>query len=309
MILLSTLLLLITTSNSVVLPLAAPPSAAPASEPDPATLAHLPLAIQHDIQAWRERLQHAACIKVVCNTDESWVNEHDLDESGSPRLVARERFSIHSWMTPDSSWVVIFPYKDDAPDTSRTLFQQYWNARDAKAWERVWDDASGSYTVDQFPSTEPGGPASPHVASRGCIYASAAQSWLAGPFPLSERSITVSSIAFLRHTNLAVVPPDPSLPGVWLDVFRDAIVRNEEKDPKLLYRRNDFMLLARNEQGLPELREWRTIVTSDESSGGLKPQRITGIRRFSYTFYDQPPPELKAATDSFVADINRATRK
>ncbi len=273
---------------------------------DPASITHLPESLQRDIESWRGRLQNARCLKVVCDTDERWVNEYDLSPSGAPTLVAQERFCIHSWMTPSSSWVVIFPCKADGPDTSRTLFQQYWNAREGQVWVRAWDESSAGYRVLTYPCDGPAGPESPHFDARGCIYAGVTQSWLAGPADLLQRPITVASVALCRQPNLAIVPPDPSQPGTWLDVFRDTIDRNQEKDPRQLYRRSDFMLLARNDQGLPELREWRTIVTADETDAGRKPQRITGIRRFAYTFFDREPPELKSATDAFLSDFRSA---
>jgi hypothetical protein len=63
------------------------------------------------------------------------------------------------------------------------------------------------------------------------------------------------------------------------------------------------MLLARNEKGEPEVREWRTLVLSDETDGGKKPTEITGTRRFQFDFYDQATPELEATVRAFVADV------
>ena len=66
-----------------------------APQPDPA-LAHLPEVIQHDIAAWRDRLEHAQCIKVTLELEETWRNLHELDDDGSPRLrlLVMEYFSV-----------------------------------------------------------------------------------------------------------------------------------------------------------------------------------------------------------------------
>ena len=69
------------------------------------------------------------------------------------------------------------------------------------------------------------------------------------------------------------------------------------------------MLLARNEAGAPELREWRTIVVVDPAVGGQKAQRITQTSRFSYQFLDAAPEELATATTRFAADIEHAIGK
>src|SRR5690606_38303078 len=96
---------------------------------DESSLAHLPDSVRHDIEAWRRRLLQARCLKVVCETEETWANLHELEEDGSPRVVLRERFAVHAWMTPDSVWAVIFPYQGDTVDMSRPVFQQYWSAQ------------------------------------------------------------------------------------------------------------------------------------------------------------------------------------
>jgi|GEM_PF-2401642 len=69
------------------------------------------------------------------------------------------------------------------------------------------------------------------------------------------------------------------------------------------------MLLVRNAAGEPELREWRTVALTDPSGGGRKPQQITGIRRMTYAFYDRVPDELRAVTETFVGDVDRAVAR
>lgn len=289
--------------------LTALPSASPGHADDQHTLTHLPLVVQQDIDAWRRRLSDARCLKVVCDTEESWTNLHELDAQGSPRLVQRERFQIHSWMTPDDAWVVIFPYEGDRVDTTRTLFQQYWSRQEAKVWDRTWSAEDNAYHATIFPCNEPAGPSSPSFVSNGCIYSTVTTSWLAGPVDLLARDTTVQSIALARHPNIPIVSPDPSQPGLWLDVFRETPVRDEDPDPKSLYRRSDFMLLARDAAGNPELREWRTIVTSDESQGGRTPQVITAKRTFQYAFHDAVPAELKSAIKAFVTSMESPAPK
>lgn len=287
-----------------------PPSSAPIiATKDATSITHLPDALQRDITTWRDRLTAAKCLKVVSETDETWTNLYDLDAKGVPKVIHHERFVVHSWMTPDSIWTVLFPYDGDHADVSHPVLQLYWNATTKVARERAWSGEKSSYQVRRFENNEPFGPASFDFNSRGCIYASAAQSWLVGPPELSGRTISVQSIALMREPNLAIVPPDATQEGVWLDVFSDTWQRNEETTPNKLYRRHDFMLLARNDVSQPEVREWRTIVLTDSSAGGRRPQQITGVRRFAFTFFDSAPAELKSATESFAADVDRAVGK
>jgi hypothetical protein len=276
---------------------------------DQSDITHLPAVVQKDIESWRDRLSSASCLKVVCNTEESWNNLHELDANGSPRLVQRERFEIHSWMTPDEAWVVIFPYEGDHVDTTKTLFQQYWSRREAKVWDRTWNAEANVYRATIYPCDEASGPSSPSFVSNGCIYSTVTTSWLAGPADLLARDTTVQSIALARHPNVPIVSPDPSQSGLWLDVFRETPTRDEDPDPQSLYRRADYMLLARDAAGSPELREWRTVVTSDESQGGRTPQVITARRTFQYAFHDAVPAELRDAVKAFVAFVESpATR-
>ncbi len=284
-----------------------PDAASPTAAANDSTIAHLPDGIQHDILAWRRRLTDAKCLKVVCETEQTWGNMDDLDETGTPRIAFREQYVVHGWMTPDSLWAVIFGRKGGVVDESTPLFQEYWDASTSTAWERVLVPETSLYKVRRYECKDFAGPESPDFSSGGCIFITAMNSWLAGPSDLSQRVITVRSIALLRSPNLAIVPPDLTQPGVWLDVFSDTLVRNEPSNtPGVLYRRHDFMLLARNAASQPEVREWRTIALVDSKTGGKHPQQIVGIGRFEYTFFDSPPPELKAATQNFVREVDRA---
>jgi hypothetical protein len=280
------------------------------TEEDEASIAHLPAAVQRDIASWRERLTQARCLKVVCDTDQTWDNLHELEGDGRPRRVRRERFSMHAWMMPRSIWLVVFPYKGDDPDTSTPVFQQYWSAERSTAWERTWWSESKSYNVRRYPCDEPFGPTSPRFDSKGCMIGGIAESWLAGPRDLAGRCITARSMALMRRPELAMVSPETDQPGLWLDVFSDTEKRNQEqRGGNSFYHRQDLMLLARNEAGAPELREWRTIVVVDPAVGGQKAQRITQTSRFSYQFLDAAPEELATATTRFAADIEHAIGK
>ncbi len=248
----------------------------------------------------------AACLKVVCDTDETWTNLHELSERGTPRRVHHERFQTHSWMTADSLWVVIFPFSDGVIDTSRPVLQMYWNKQQKKLWRRIWNQNTAAYAVSSTPCDEPYGPTTPGLDCRGCIYAATTESWLAGGNDFAERTISLSSIALRRRPNIAIVPPTQDAAGIWLDVFKDSVARNEDTQPGSLYRRGDYMLLARNDAGEPEVREWRTIVMTDPSESGKKPQIITGIRRFAYTVHDSLPQQVVTASRAFVDELDRS---
>ena len=273
-------------------------------EPEGSSIDHLPEQVQEGILAWRARLQEAKVLKVTTETDQTWVSVHELGPDGSPMLKVRERFSIHSWMTPDSVWAVIFGYKGDVPDTEKPIFQLYWNGKERRAWERTWLEAVGSYRVRSYDCGDPYGPESPGFQSRGCIFSTTLRSWLAGGDQLADRSLTAQSVALLRHPNLAMVPPDPKQAGIWLDVFWKSVTRDQFPEPERFYRRQDFMLLARNQKGEPEVREWRTLVLTDPKEGGKKPTEITGIERLKCDFFNQAPPELEATVRAFVADVD-----
>lgn len=278
----------------------APPGAAGSA--DAASCAHLPEVVQRDIAAWRGRLAGAKCIEVVCETDETWANLHKLDAAGSATVVLRERWSSRSWMTPGAVWLTVHGYEGDA--VGRLVYQQYWSVESKQVWERKWDAEKGAYRVGRYPCEAPFGPVDVDFGSRGCIFASSIESWVAGGRELSERTTSVASIALMRRPNLAMVPADPGQEGVWLDVFNEDFERDEDRAAESLYRRNDMMLLARNTKGEPEVREWRTIVLTDETEGGKKPQQITGVRRFEYGFHDEQPPEVKAEIEAFVAEVD-----
>ncbi|MCE2925185.1 MAG: hypothetical protein LW822_07000 [Phycisphaeraceae bacterium] len=284
-----------------------PPSAgvkrAPRWVPDP--IDHLPEQVQEGILGWRARLQGAKVLKVTTKTDETWARVYELQPDGSPTQTRRERFNFHSWMTPDSVWTVAFGYKGEVPDTEKPIYQMYWSGKDRTVWERMWIEKKQAYRARKYSCEDPYGPEEPGFAefTKGCIFISSLHSALAGGTDLADRSSGVQSIAFYRHPNLAMVPPDPRQAGVWLDVFSESVPRNESTEPGRFYRRQDFMLLARNEKGEPELREWRTLKLADGKEGGRKPTEVTGTRRFQFDFYDQAPPEVGATVRAFVADV------
>ena len=281
----------------------APPESQTPDRP-PEEIAHLPQEIQNEIIGWRERLRNAKCVKVICETDETWRDMYRLDETGSPIVVLHERFQVHAWMTPDLLWMVIFPYTGETADTTNPQYQLLWTKSSGMVRERVWDPTGQNYRVSRYPAPGEFGAENGSLDSNGCIYATVMQSWLTVGDDLATHASIVRSIAFFRHPNISIVPPDPAASGVWLDVFHDELVRDSEADPEDMYRRNDFMLLARDESNQPELREWRTIVLTDRGHGGAQPQEITGIRRLSYHFSDRVPEELRLATDTFEKGVD-----
>lgn len=276
----------------------------PRPVPDP--IDHLPEQVQEGILVWRARLQEAKVLKVTTETDETWARVYELQPDGSPKLTRRERFIFHSWMTPDTVWAVAFGYKGDVPDTDKPIYQMYWSGEEHKVWERTWIERKQAYRARKYSCEDPYGPEEPGFLefTKGCIFVSSIHSALAGGTDLADRSIGTRSMAFYRHPNLAMVPPDPKQAGIWLDVFSESVPRNEIPEPGRLYRRQDFMLLARNQKGEPELREWRTLKLADGKEGGKKPTEVTGTRRFHYDFYEQAPPELEATVRAFVADVD-----
>jgi len=247
---------------------------------------------------------------VVCDAEETWTKLYELDAEGRPVTAHQERYQIHSWMTPDMVWMVIFQYDGDVVDATVPRFQMLWRKGDATVWERTWLANEHVYRAHKRDCSTPFGPEQGGYPSRGCIYATGMTSWLAGGRDLSQRDITVASVGLLRSPNIAIVPPDPSRDGVWLDVFSDALVRDLLPDnDRDLYRRNDLMLLARNDAGEPEVREWRTNVLTDPAFDGKQPQQITAIRRLQYKFHRSVPTELLECTAAFIEEIDRAVVK
>ncbi|MFI4898420.1 MAG: hypothetical protein ACIARR_11415 [Phycisphaerales bacterium JB059] len=268
-------------------------------------LAHLPEAIGRDIADWRSRLERAPCVKVVSDTDQIWERMGELDESGRPAVARRERFRTHAWMTPDLLWMVVFAYKDGEADTTTPYTQVLWDRKTGVIRERYWFPQYGAYRVRRYEEANPYGPVDANVADcNGCIFATVMCSWLAGGEDLASRSRSVQIMGLTLHPNLAIVPPDPDAPGIWLDILREDLVRDGRSDPDRLYRRNDFALLSRDALGRPEVSQWRTIVLTDQSAGGRRPTQITGIRTFEYTFLNAVPSELLDRTDSFIADVD-----
>lgn len=272
-------------------------------QPAHAEIAHLPQAVQDEIVAWRERLRTAKCLKVVCETEETWRDMYRLDGTGSPIVVVRERYQIHSWMTPDLLWMVIFPYAGETADTSTPHYQLLWRKSAGTVWERVWDPNAQVYRANRYKAPGEFGAENGSLYSRGCIYATVMQSWLSGGVDLADYP-PAREIALFRNPNIAVVPPDPAAPGLWLDVFQGELTRDRESDPAELYRRNDFMLLACDDKEQPELREWRTIALADRQHGGAEAQEITAKRSLSYQFFDRVPETLRLATEAFEKSVD-----
>lgn len=268
-------------------------------------VAHLPEQIGNDILRWYDRLCAAKCIKITMDTDETWTNLWDLDERGVPRLVLRERFHMIAWMTPDMTWLVIYPYAGDAPDTTDPHVQLLWIREEGSAWERVWMPKKEMYRARKYECREPYGPVDCDFYTRGCLHGAVLQSWIARGIGTLAPTHPIHTNGMLRRPNLAQVPPGSTNGGVWLDVFKEVVPRNEEAGQGTFYRRQDFMLLARNELGEPELREWQTRVVTDDRAGGMKPQEILARGGYGYEFASVVPSELIDAARAFRAQIER----
>ncbi|CAN5816966.1 hypothetical protein BH11PLA1_BH11PLA1_17390 [soil metagenome] len=272
-----------------------------------ASIAHLPAVLQRDITAWRARLADAKCIMVTMRTDESWVALDELDGQGTPKVRHRERFEVVSWMTPGSVWMRIYAVGDGETERTRPAAEMYFSAADKKVWQRYGTVPEGKTACAVEACVDEAGPENFQMASKGCIFATGTQSLLSGAARLSERAST-KSLGLFREPELAMVPPDAQS-GVWLDVFRREMVRNESKKSDTLYRRRDLMLLARNAAAEPEVREWRTVVVGDQKAGGKQAQMITGIRRFEYEFVEALPAGVETAQQEFMESVERAVAR
>ena len=272
-----------------------------------AVVAHLPDLVQQDILAWQQRLMEARCLKIVCDTDQTWVNLHEIDDAGQPVMVLRERFRVHSWMTPEMSFLVVYPYEGDEPATRTPHLELLWLKAEGRVWERQWMPDHQVHRVRTYPTPARFGPENSDFYSRGCLHGALMESWLAGGSELSERAETVHSVALMRSPNLAAVPPEPAARGVWLDVFKSDIVRDEDAGPEV-YRRRDFMLLTRDSENRPCVGAWRTQAVTDRKGGGRTPQQITATNRFEYVFHDEAPVELLKAVAAFRGTVERGAK-
>lgn len=267
---------------------------------------HLPVALREQVKDWRARIESAGCLNVVRDTDQTWVRLYQTDENGEPHLARRERFQSHTWMTPDMVWVTIFAYDGDEVDTSKPYNQTYWDRETKIVRERYLQQENGIYRVRRYvDEAYEFGPSNVTLsATRGCV-APATSSWLIGGPGFEARCGSVRTLAFERSPNLAVVPYDPAQRGVWFDVIRELPERDRyQNSADRLYRRNDGILLAHNEAGEPEVREWRTVVMTDQNDGGRSSTEITGIRRFRYQFFDSPPTELLSSVEAFAHEVD-----
>jgi hypothetical protein len=275
------------------------PACAPTSAQIPEDLAHLPAPVAADIAAWRHRLQTTRCLYVDLDTDQTWARMHELDANGNSVVYETEHLRTVTWMTPSTFWTVVYD-----PD-ERPVNEIVWDQ--GVVWERWWSPEDETYKTRRYECEDDNGPGDSAYPSQGCIYASGLSSWLAGAKDLASRGSTVRSLAFMRSPNLAIVPPDPAQAGVWLDVFDDTLTRDDDPSPDSLYGRNDFMLLARNDEGEPEMREWRTIVMTDSESAGAEMYQIVGVRRFKYEAHETIPRDVRAEIGEFKREVDAAT--
>ncbi|MEZ6244033.1 MAG: hypothetical protein R3B57_13435 [Phycisphaerales bacterium] len=267
-------------------------------------ISHLPVAVQDEILEWRSRLESAACLKVVADLDETWERMDQLDERGDPVVVRRERFQCHAWMTPDMLWLVIFAYDGEHVDTATPRTQILWERESRLVRERYWDEQENVYRMVRYMEERPWGPENAHLVTKGCNYGSLMESWLVGGPGLEDRCLSFQSYALMRTPNLAIVPPDHTESGVWLDVFRVGYERDTQVEGDKLYRRQDFALLSRDENGEPVVSERRTIVMTDQKDGGARPTQIYGTKHLAYEFYQEAPEQLTTSVSAFARDID-----
>lgn len=270
---------------------------------DNPSVAHLPAPIQKDILDWRARVEAAKCLKVVFRSDQTWARMFELDEQRNPTVYDREELEAHSWMTPDLMWMVVYPVEDGVADLASPVEQIYWDREKATVWERTWLEDVDSYRVRQYTTDVEYGPVESAFPSKGCIYATVMESWLTGGPLMTDRCTTAQSITLHRNPNLAIVPPDPTKNGVWLDVFQKDHERDQRPEPEVFYRRHDFMLLSSDTSGQPVVSQWRTIVHGDMKNGGPDTVEITAIRDLEYRFFDTVPAELLEATQEFATKV------
>lgn len=272
---------------------------------------HLPEAIRGEVIAWRERLDSARALKVVCDTDQTWQWFYQLESCGRPHLRRREQFQAHSWMTADGLWFTVFGVVDGKADLDLPLTQLYWDLETRTVRERYWDEETGKFHARRYIETQYGfGPGDARVAGcKGCIYATIMNSWLVIDPSTGQGSGSREAVALNRTADLAVIPPESGEPGIWFDVFKELPERDREPSESELYRRNDLILLGRNGAGEPEVREWRTIVMTDPERGGQEPAQIIGSRRFRYEFHDALPEPIALGIKAFIQDVDRVINK
>ncbi|MBX3364830.1 MAG: hypothetical protein KF866_08710 [Phycisphaeraceae bacterium] len=271
------------------------------------SVAHLPDVLQQDILAWRNRLTEATCLRITCDAEQIWRTLYELDERGEPVVVHRERYQIHSWMTSEINWLVIYPYVDNRPALSVPLLQHLWMKSEGRVWERRWIADRQQFVTRSYVCHDPLGPEEIQFDAKGCLHGVVVQSWLAGGRSLQDRSEIVHSIALMREPNIAMVSPDPRMHGVWLDVFKASVPRDEDPGPEM-YRRQDFMLLARDEEHGPIVRVWRTHVVLDRYADGRQPQEIIASNTFAYDFQSAVPNELHITLQEFIRIVEGVRR-
>jgi hypothetical protein len=169
----------------------------------------------------------------------------------------------------------------------------------------VWMPEKEMYRARKYECREPYGPVDCEFYTRGCMHGAVLQSWIAGGISSLAPGHPIHTKGLLRRPNLAQVPPGSTNGGVWLDVFHEVVPRNEEAGQGTFYRRQDFMLLARNELGEPELREWQTRVVTDQRAGGMKPQEILATGCYNYSFTDAAPREIVDGATAFRSQVEQ----
>lgn len=203
-------------------------------------------------------------------------------------------------------WMVVYAYKNGRIDTATPQTMLLWERETGLVRERYWDPDTSSLVDTQYIEERSEGPSFPNVlTSEGCAYGTVCSSWLVGGPSLEDRCTTVHSVALMRSPNLAVYPPQSSLDGVWLDVFKDNIVRDAHPgNPDRLYRRHDQMLLSRNDDGSPEVSRWLSVAMMDRDNDGKTPTLTRVSRSLSYTLCSELPREVTEQIEEFKTEAD-----
>jgi len=266
----------------------------------------LPTEVEKRISDWQDRLDSAACLHVVATLRQSWRRLDSLDERGAPKLTRLEEFQLHSWMTPDTTFMTIYPAHASGQSPDQPIAQMYWNRGEDIARVRSWISNEGGFKLSRVAEGGPSGPNNIFVEDcRSCVYAVGMYTWLDSSRPLRDRTIA-KSIALTRPMSLSVLPHDDASEGIWLDVFRDRVVYDTREEPDRIYRRNDTMLLAQGDEDQAEVSEWRTHVMTGSEDGSGSLTRITAVRKFEYQFFDKTPQHLLDSIDDFVQYFDEA---
>lgn len=271
-----------------------PPPSKEVSAPRPADSDRAPLdpSLLPRIEAWRQRVTSAKCIKIVEDAERHMHRDAITDSRGviaDPAHDSVTRVEGHSWMLPDALWLVIYPSrpasegsKERAIDRTRPDVQLLW--RHGDVFERVWDKELNAYRVRTYPCPSTAGPGD-FDYGENCSLGDISESWLA------PGSAIVKSITLQYTPEIRLTPPAPPAPGeTWITLGIDQCSANATTG-KVDYSRIDDVLFT---QG-GDVKEWHTRVVNNKNGEG----NVTARRRYTFEFLDRPPEALLRAMDDF----------